>query len=163
MARPSTFTDELFADILDRIADGESLRGICRDDGMPAARTVLRWIQASPDLQRAYTLATEMRVDTIFDELLDIADDARNDWMEKVGRDGEGQGYVLNAENIRRSALRIEARKWVLARMASKKYGDRVDVNHGAQDSLGDFLAALDGKTRGIPGQGAVKGPDERE
>jgi hypothetical protein len=163
MARPSTFTDALFAGILDRIADGESLRGICRDDGMPAARTVLRWIQANPDLQRSYTLATEIRVDTIFDELLDIADDARDDWMEKVGRDGKNQGYALNAENIRRSALRIDARKWTLARMAPKKYGDRVDVNHGAQDSFGDFLAALDGKTRGIPSQGAVKAPGARE
>ena len=163
MARPSTFTDELFADILDRIADGESLRAICRSDGMPAARTVLRWIQGNPDLQRAYAIATEVRADMIFDELMEIADDARNDWTEKVGRNGESLGHVLDAENIRRSALRIEARKWTLARMAPKRYGDRVDVNHGAQDSLGDFLAMLDGKTRGIPSQGGVKAPDARE
>ena len=158
MARPSTFTDDLFASILEHIADGESLRAICRDDGMPAAQTVLRWIKASPDLQRSYAIATEVRADMIFDELLEIADDARNDLVEKVGRDGQVQGFAVDAENIRRSALRIEARKWTLARMAPKKYGDRVDVNHGGQDSLGDFLAALDAKTRGIPSQGDVKG-----
>ena len=127
---------------------------------MPAARTVLRWIRENPDLQRAYATATEVRADMIFDELVEIADDARNDWMDKVGRDGESLGRVLDAENIRRSALRIEARKWVLARMAPKKYGDRVDVNHGVQDSLGEFLASLDGKTRGIPSQGVVKGAE---
>ena len=154
MARPSTFTDELFAGILDRIAEGESLRAICRGDGMPAARTVLRWIRANPDLQRAYAFATDVRADLIFDEVLEIADDAAGDW---VVRDG---APVLDAEHVRRSALRIEARKWTLARMAPKKYGDRVDVNHGVQDSLGEFLASLDGKTRGIPSQGAVKGAE---
>ena len=158
MARPSTFTDALFASILERIADGESLRAICHHDGMPAARTVLRWIRGNPDLQRTYAIATEVRADMIFDEILEIADDARNDLVEKVGRDGQVQGFAVDAENIRRSALRIDARKWTLARMAPKKYGDRVDVNHGGQDSLGDFLAALDAKTRGIPSQGDVKG-----
>ncbi len=162
MARPSKLTDELFASILERIVDGESLRSVCRDGGMPAARTVLRWIKASPDLQRAYAIATEARADMIFDDLFEIADDARNDWMEKVGRDGQSQGFVVDAENIRRSALRIDARKWTLARMTPKRYGDRIDVSHGAQDSLGDFLTALDGKTRGIPSQGAVKASGPR-
>ncbi len=132
MARPSTFTDALFVSILDRIADGESLRAICRDDGMPAARTFLRWIRGNPDLQRAYAIATEARADMIFDELFEIADDARNDWMEKVGRDGQSQGFVVDAENIRRSALRIDARKWTLARMAPKKYGDKLHLGGDA-------------------------------
>lgn len=155
MGRPSLFTDDLFSAILERVAEGDSLRAICRDDGMPAASTVLRWIAGNADLQRTYALATDVRANLIFDEVLEIADDARGDWVEKVGRNSESQGTVFDAEHVRRSALRIEGRKWTLARMAPKKYGDRVDLNHGAQDSLGDFLAALDGTTRGIPGQGA--------
>ncbi len=41
----------------------------------------------------------------------------------------------------------------MLGKMQPKKYGEKLDLNHGVQDSLGDFLAALDGKTRGIPGR----------
>ena len=99
---------------------------------MPAARTVLRWIRASPDLQRSYAIATEVRADMIFDEILEIADDARNDLVEKVGRDGQVQGFTVDAENIRRSALRIDARKWALARMAPKKYGDKLQLGGDA-------------------------------
>ena len=145
MARPSLFIDELFTAILGRIMEGESLRAICRDDGMPDRSTVSRWLIEDAERQRAYALATDIRADMVFDEVLEIADDASRDWVAKDG------AFVLDAEHVRRSALRIEARKWALARMAPKKYGEKLDLNHGIQDSLGDFLAALDGKTRGIP------------
>ena len=35
---------------------------------------------------------------------------------------------VLNKEHVNRSRLRIDARKWVLARMNAKKYGERVST-----------------------------------
>ena len=150
MGRPSNFSPDLFATIMDRLAGGESLRAICRGNGMPDRSTVLRWIAGSTELQRTYALAVEARADELFDEVLEIADDARGDWTAKDGK------AVLDGENVRRAALRIDARKWALARMAPKRYGEKLDLNHGVQDSLGDFLAALDGKTRGIPGQGAA-------
>lgn len=33
--------------------------------------------------------AREAQVDTLADEILDIADDSANDWIERFGRDGE--------------------------------------------------------------------------
>lgn len=148
MGRPSTFSPDLFATIMDRLAGGESLRAICRDAALPDRSTVLRWIASDAELQRVYALAVEVRAEELFDEILEIADDASADWTVKDGKP------VHDAENVRRAALRIDARRWTLARMAPKKYGDRVDVNHGAQDSLGAFLDALEGRNRGVPGQG---------
>ena len=60
------------------------------------------------------------------DELLEIADDATNDWMEKRDRDGEAIGWMVNGEHIQRSRVRIDTRKWIMSKRAPKKYGDRV-------------------------------------
>ena len=44
MGRVSIYSDELAAEILDRMAGGEALNAICQDDNMPPIRTVRRWV-----------------------------------------------------------------------------------------------------------------------
>ncbi|HHA1412828.1 MULTISPECIES: hypothetical protein [Enterobacter cloacae complex] len=44
IGRPSDYSEELAESIRLRLAEGESLRSVCRDDGMPCKQTVLRWI-----------------------------------------------------------------------------------------------------------------------
>lgn len=78
-----------------------------------------------------YAHAREAQAATLFDEILDIADDARNDWMEKRSAEGEQVGWQENGEAIRRSQLRIDARKWVAGKLRPKKYGDKLDVERG--------------------------------
>jgi hypothetical protein len=58
------------------------------------------------------------------DEILEIADDSRGDYVERVLPDGKVV-MVPNLENVRHARLRIKARKWILARMAPRKYGAR--------------------------------------
>lgn len=101
--RPSIFTPELAAAICARIAEGDSIRTVCQNVGMPATSTVFRW--------------------------LEIADDATNDWMERKGA-GQSPGYELNGEHVQRSRLRVDARKWLASKLAPKKYGERLDLNH---------------------------------
>ena len=119
---------ELTNDICTRIADGESLRSICREDGYPAIGSFLRWVAEDDILREQYARAMEMRADCLFEEMTDIADDATNDFMDKVGQDGSLGDKVLNAEHIQRSRLRIETRKWVTGRMNPKKYGESSKV-----------------------------------
>ena len=59
----------------------------------------------------------------------DIADDGSNDYMEKLDKDGEVIGYSINGENIQRSRLRVDSRKWLASKLLPKKYGDKLDVN----------------------------------
>ena len=66
-----------------------------------------------------------MQADHFADEIIEIADDASNDWMERERKDGSTEA-VLNYEHVQRSRLRIDARKWLMARMAPKKYGDKI-------------------------------------
>ena len=139
MGRPSDFTQETADRICARLVEGESLRSICRDDDMPTASTVFLWVRTRPEFSEQYAHAREMQADLQFDEIVEICDDGRNDWMER-----HGGSMALNKEAIQRSSLRVDTRKWRMSKMAPKKYADRLDVNHSgavAVDTRPDFSA----------------------
>lgn len=129
MSGVSTFTDEIADIICERIANGESLKAICEDEDMPDKSTVFRWLAAEDNksFRDKYALARETQADALFDDILSIADDGKNDWMERRGE--EDPGWVANGENLRRSQLRIDARKWMAGKLRPKKYGEKLDIN----------------------------------
>lgn len=105
---------------------GESLRAICRDNDTPAIDTVFKWIHTIPSFAAQYARAREVQADVIADEMFEIADDGSNDFM--LIKRGEEEVEVVNHEHISRSKLRVDQRKWWLARVAAKKYGDKIEV-----------------------------------
>jgi hypothetical protein len=131
--RPSIYSEELADAICERLACGESLKSISSADDMPVQQTVYNWLINKPGFLEKYTRARELQADTLADETLDIADDARNDWMLARG-DDEAEIYRVNGENIQRSRLRIDQRKWFVSKVAPKKYGDKL-VLGGDADS----------------------------
>lgn len=146
------FSQELADLICDRIADGESLRAICRSDGMPAPSTVCLWLSQNPGFSEQYARAREAQADALAEETLEIADDARNDWMERQSDGDKSEGWVLNGEHVQRSRLRIDARKWFASKVAPKKYGDKVQAEVSGPDGnplqmlLGGLGASVDSK-----------------
>lgn len=54
MAKPTLYTPEVAKTILERIANGEPLNWICRDEGMPNPRTVRDWKKQKPEFEEAY-------------------------------------------------------------------------------------------------------------
>ncbi len=125
IGRPSLYTEALVAEICRRLAEGETLRSVCRDKAMPDKATILRWLadKKKADFREQYIYAREMQADALFDEALEIADDASGDWS--TDKDGK---KVLDHENIQRSRLRVDTRKWAAGKMAPKKYGDKLDL-----------------------------------
>ena len=121
VGRPTTYNEEIASLICARMADGESLRSICRDDAMPALSTVFLWVSKHFEFSEQYKLAMASRADAMFEDMIDIADDGRNDYI--VNGDGEER---FNTEHVQRSRLRLDTRKWMLARMLPKKYGDKI-------------------------------------
>ena len=121
--RPSLYSDKLAAKICQRLAEGESLRAICRDQAMPDKATVLRWLgdEKNAGFRDQYAHAREMQADRFAEEILEIADDTSEDWS--TDKDGK---KTLDHEHVQRSRLRIDTRKWLMARMAPKKYGDKM-------------------------------------
>lgn len=126
--RPTTYSEELSAQICAMISDGMSVREICRMEGMPAASTVFLWLGKHPEFSERYTLACEARAYYLAEDLLDIADDGTNDWMERRDPDGNIVGWSLNGEHVQRSKLRVDTRKWLLSKLQPKKYGEKVAV-----------------------------------
>lgn len=130
--------------ICERIAVGESLRSICDDSDMPAMSTIFKWLTEDTVFSEQYTRAREAQADALFDDILSIADDGRNDWIEKRNADGENIGWQENGEALRRSQLRVDARKWMASKLLPKKYGDRITQEHVGKD--GGAIEVVDSK-----------------
>ena len=107
------FTQEVADRIFDLMANGETLTAICRLNGMPSCRTVQRWCHKYPEFAVGYQRARELLADAL---------------LYSVGGasvDGKGR-QVTDWQNVQRSKLRVDARKWVAAKLAPHKYSDRV-------------------------------------
>jgi hypothetical protein len=121
--RPSRYTEAIAVKICRRLAEGESLRKISKDTSMPDKTTVLRWLAAkeNAEFRTQYAHAREMQADALFDEALEIADEASEDWT--TAKDGT---RVLDHEHVQRSRLRVDTRKWAAGKLAPKRYGDKL-------------------------------------
>ena len=120
---------EIEAELFKLIADGESLRAICEDDWLPSRETVRKRLMDDDAFAGQYARAREAQADTLVDQIIEIADNTRGDWIE-----GEGEGGPrLNAEHIQRSRVRIDARKWMAGKLRPKVYGEKLAIG-GASD-----------------------------
>lgn len=123
--RPSSYTPEHEASILEHLAEGGLLIDWCRVDGRPSIGAVYRWMEARPDFREAYARAREVGLHIMAEQVIDISDDASQDWRK--GKDGE---EVLNAEHVQRARLRVDSRKWLASKLLPRIYGDKQAVEH---------------------------------
>ena len=108
------FTAELAAHICAEMATGRSLRSICRDDNMPAESTVRLWAVEDRDgFAAQYARAREAQMEALGEDLLDISDNESGD--------------------PQRDRLRVDARKWLMSKIAPKRYGDKLDLEHSGK------------------------------
>lgn len=103
------------------------MRTACKADDMPSAVTVFAWMRKYPDFLKQYARAKEESADALAEEIMDIADDGSNDWMEENHKGDVA--YKVNGEHVQRSRLRVEARKWIASKLKPKKYGDKTEVS----------------------------------
>lgn len=135
IGRPTIYSERLAARICAELAMGRSLRFVCRSDDMPGLETVFRWLREKPDFREQYAQAKSESADALVEEMIDIADDGTNDFIETE------DGVRFNSEHVQRSRLRVDTRKWIASKLKPKKYGERLDMNHGVQPD--NPLAAL--------------------
>ena len=118
--RPSSFTEEIAAEICRRMAEGESVRKILSEPHMPTWSMVWRWLEDNEIFRAQYARAREAQAHALVSQIFDIADDDSADWTE---RDGVP---VVNGEAIQRSRLRVDTRKWFASKVLPKLYGDKL-------------------------------------
>jgi hypothetical protein len=123
--RPSVYSEEIAEEICERLIEGESLRTICRDAHLPNRSTIARWQTDNKYFATRIAHARDIQADTLWDEAFEIADNAAGDYVEKP--DGSHQ---VNWENVQRSKLRCDLRVRYAAKVAPKKYGEKVTQEH---------------------------------
>ena len=78
-----------------------------------------------------YEKARVKRLMIFEDNLIDIADDATCDYCE-----GQNGRMIVDHENIARSKLRIETRKWLMAKLNPKRYGEKLEIESNNTNKL---------------------------
>jgi hypothetical protein len=125
--RPSKYTEALAARICERLSAGETLIAVCRAEDMPAEATVRLWALEDRDgFSAKYTRAREIGYLHMGDELLEIADTTQEGVTIKEGERGT---ETRTGDMIEHRRLRVDARKWMLARALPKIYGDKLQVD----------------------------------
>lgn len=121
MAYKSEEIEAIFEKILVKIESGQSLRSILREEDMPSSRTFFQWVDSDESKIKRYARATEIRSEMKFESIQD-------DYLEKPQRDPESGRIDPAWVNLQR--LKIDAKKWELAKLMPKKYGDKQETTH---------------------------------
>ena len=126
--------EDAINNILELISQGKSVNSILRGNRdkkkLPNADTFYAWLRNDEILADRYARACELRTDVMADEILQIADERNADI---VIVDGEIQ---VIGSTPQRARLQIDARKWLMAKLMPKKYGDKLDLNVKADVKL---------------------------
>jgi len=144
MGRPTKFTQEIADQICEQVATtSKSMRTICAEVRIPYT-THMQWLRDKEDYSNQYARAKEDQADYLAEEILEIADDSSGDTdYTETGK------IVMNAEFVARSRLKVDARKWIAAKLKPKKYGDKVDVTTDGKSINAPVIQVLPPKIDG--------------
>ena len=121
--------------VFSMMCEGLSTRKACQACGLPIG-TLFLWMNEDALLAEQYERARNLLLDVVAEDLVEIADDGRNDYMEALGKDGQPIGWKVNGEHVQRSRLRVDTRKWYLSKLAHRKYGDKVQLAGDAENPI---------------------------
>lgn len=125
MGRSSKYTKKLADEIVMRLANGEPLRQICRDEHIPSWCSVYRWIEDNKEFALRIARARQMGFDAIAEDALVIADTTE---IGEVIIDGGSDGDVKTRKGdmLGHRKLKIDTRLKLLAKWDPKRYGDQI-------------------------------------
>lgn len=153
MAYSEERKEKIFTKIITRISDeGHSIRSILREKGMPSSSTFFKWLEDDEKFSKRYARACEIRAEVLLEEMIDIADNVVDDFVDIKDFTNEGSeitvGKKVNYENIQRSKLRVDTRKWIISKLNPKKYGDKLDLTSDGEKLNSSIPLVLeDGRT----------------
>jgi hypothetical protein len=130
--RPSTFTQATAATICERLAKGETVTAICASPGMPGYTTINRWIDKDETFRRDYARARELGLHAMAEQCLQISD--RQSPSTDSGATDTG--------DVQHRRLQVDTRKWLLARLLPKVYGDKQQLEHSGSVDIAASLTA---------------------
>lgn len=141
MGKPPFPYDEYIAqEICEQVAT--TTHGIKRiiqnNPHFPCEEVIRKWRFKFPEFARCYAEAKRMQAELLAEEVVEICDDGTNDYYT----DNKGNEQI-DFENIQRSRLRVDTRKWLAGKLAPKIYGEKQVVEQHTF-SHEDSLKSLD-------------------
>jgi len=104
--------------VLDGMRSGLSAFKACQAAGVPQS-TFSRWVDEDAILAENYTRAREDLIERMAQEVLELSDsdvgflpDGKKDWAA-----------------VQKHKLQVDTRKWLLSKLAPKKYGEKLEVS----------------------------------
>ncbi len=135
--RPTLYCGDVAERICALLAEGKTLNATClmlakEIPNLPARPTILAWAN-DPDhpFSEKYARARMIGYQVMADELIDIADAA-------------------DPSAVHRDKLRVDTRKWLLAKALPRVYGDRSEVNVNANQGHHAFSVTVAETRRGL-------------
>lgn len=121
--RPTDYTQEKADLICAKLAEGKSLRTVCKEEkfGMTA---VFNWLRTNASFAKQYAQAKEEATDALAEEIHDIADQAHSVII----------GDRSDNARVHAQQMRVDTRKWIMSKMKPKKYGDKLDMTTNGKD-----------------------------
>jgi hypothetical protein len=150
------FRQEIADIICERLAGGETLRDICKDDDMPSNVTVYKWVQLVPTFASAYARARELQADTYFDDIVHVAKTPFIGTKKKTTTAPNGVTIEISeGDMVDHRRLQMDALKWAAGKMRPKNYGDRAgssDADESGRNEVnirvtGGYVEAFDKKS----------------
>jgi hypothetical protein len=184
MNKPIEYSEEVAAEICERMIEGKGLLQICKDQDMPARGTVYRWLDGRQSFRDRYARAREAQMDYFAELIREIAFDESGDIV--IEQDGDRSKAVANHAKVQRDRLKVDSLKWIASKLFGRQYGDKpaevpqtpgkISVSwQGADEAAGinrielvgvrptvdDLMASIDGRTRTAYSEGQSKAPQK--
>ena len=121
-ATPKAEKQQKITKVLSGMRNGLSLRQSSENANVKA-QTFLDWVDKDQELSGQYARARSDMIDKIADDILKIAD-------EELIPTGEGK---VDSAMVQKQRLRVDTRKWLLSKLAPKKYGDKLELSGDEQ------------------------------
>jgi len=126
MGRPTKYTEELVAEICERVANGTPLREICREEDKPSWVTFYNWLCADNELSLRFARCRELGTDAIAEDAIAILDTI----PERIDGGKMDSAYVQWQRN------RVEYRLKLLAKWNPKRYGDKTILSGDKENPI---------------------------
>lgn len=117
------FSDDIVEELIERLARGDGLATICKDERMPNRRTVHRWMHANDELAERIMVAREIGHHAYAEATLEL---------------------VEQCEDPQKARVILDARRWYLGK-TSQAFAEKPIVGLAVNVDAGDAFAAIAG------------------
>jgi hypothetical protein len=131
--RPTDYTPELGERICEVVAlNPKGLPALCDEyKWFPADETIRKWRYRHPEFNGNYMRAKEFQLEQMAEVILDICDETPV--CEMPDPDG-GVSLRVDGAGVQRNRLRVDTRKWIMSKLAPKRFGEKSEVALSGND-----------------------------